>query len=151
MGVTPIPNGYIRVFNLLDDEGRLGYVGGASIDYIPVDEDAELNLGPARYVKVEPKLMNITTRNYDFDIKGDITGWEEAQTWDVKVTNARTLPVNVEVTRWFSTTKWDIEVTGKAEYRKHEAASARFTLTLPPETKETFTYVVTLYFGTRAE
>jgi hypothetical protein len=151
LGETPIPNGYIRVYSQLDEEERLGYVGGTSIDYIPVDEDVELNLGPARYVKVEPKLMTISTRNYDFDIKGNISGWEELQTWDVKVTNARTLPVNVEITRGFSTTKWDIEVTGKAEYRKHEAISARFTLTLPPETKETFTYVLTLYFGTRAE
>ena len=151
LGETPIPNGYIRIFNLLDKQEHLGYAGGASIDYIPVDEDVELNLGPARYVKIEPKLMKTATRNYDFNNKGNIIGWEEVQTWDIKVTNARKLPVNVEITRGFSTAKWDIEVSGKVEYTKHDATNARFSMTLPAETKETFTYVLTLYFGTRAE
>jgi hypothetical protein len=151
LGKTPIPNGYIRIFNQLDEHEHLGYAGGASMDYIPVDEDVELNLGPARYVKVEPKLMKTVTRNYDFNIKGNISGWEEVQTWNVKVTNARKLPVNVEITRGFSTTTWDIEVTGKVEYVKHDATSARFTMTLPAEKKETLTYMVTLKNGTRAD
>jgi hypothetical protein len=151
LGETPIPNGYIRIFNLLDEQEHLGYAGGASIDYIPVDEDVELNLGPARYVKISPKLMKTATRNYDFNNKGNIIGWEEVQTWEVKVTNARKLPVNVEITRGFSTAKWDIEFSGKVEYTKHDASNARFSMTLPAETKETFGYVLTMYFGTRAE
>ncbi len=151
LGETPIPQGRISIFRQVDAAHRLGYVGGSSFDYIPVDEDVELNLGSARYVIVEPKLMKTETRNYDFDVKGNITGWDEILTCQVKVTNARNLPVNLEITRAIDGTKWDIESSGRAEYAKHDMTHARFILTMPPETKETFTYTTTIYRGTRSD
>jgi len=67
LGQTPIPNGDVKIYGKADSEGYLSYVGGTNIKYIPVDEEVELNLGPARLVKVEPKLMDFKTDNYMFD------------------------------------------------------------------------------------
>ena len=36
-------------------------MGGTNVKYIPVDEEVELNLGAAREVQVEPKLMDYRT------------------------------------------------------------------------------------------
>ncbi|MHC4694823.1 MAG: hypothetical protein ACYS67_18975, partial [Planctomycetota bacterium] len=54
LGQTPIPNGNVKIYGRADANGYLSYIGGASVKYIPVDEEVELNLGPARLVKVEP-------------------------------------------------------------------------------------------------
>ncbi|MEA3224950.1 MAG: hypothetical protein U9Q07_03300, partial [Planctomycetota bacterium] len=67
LGDTPIPDGAVKIFGQTGEQGYLSYVGGTNIKYIPVDEEVELNLGPARLVKVEPKLMEFKTDNYVFD------------------------------------------------------------------------------------
>jgi hypothetical protein len=51
LGETPIPNGDVKIYGKADSEGYLSYVGGTNIKYIPVDEEVELNLGPARLVQ----------------------------------------------------------------------------------------------------
>ncbi|MHC5075431.1 MAG: hypothetical protein ACYTFM_03255, partial [Planctomycetota bacterium] len=53
LGQTPIPDGTVKIYSKADSEGHLSYVGGTEIKYIPVNEEVELNLGPARLVKVE--------------------------------------------------------------------------------------------------
>ena len=58
LGDTPIPDGNVKIFSKADKQGYLSYVGGMDIKYIPVNEEVELNLGPARLVSVEPVLMD---------------------------------------------------------------------------------------------
>ncbi|MBN1125032.1 MAG: DUF4139 domain-containing protein, partial [Sedimentisphaerales bacterium] len=99
LGQTPIPNGQIKIYRDTGDASRLSYVGGTDIKYIPVNEEIELNLGPAAQVKVEPVLMDQKTDNYEFDRKRNITGWDEIQTWKIEITNARRLPIKVEIYR----------------------------------------------------
>jgi hypothetical protein len=85
LGQTPIPDGDVKIYSQADDLGFLSYVGGTSIKYIPVNEEIELNLGPARLVTVEPKLMDFKTEKYLFDSKGNVSGWDEVQTWQIEV------------------------------------------------------------------
>jgi hypothetical protein len=158
LGETPIPDGNVNIYSRADDLGHLSYVGGTSVKYIPVDEEVELNLGPARLVKVEPKLMEFKTDNYRFDRRGDIAGWDEIRTWRIEIANTRKLPVEIEITRGFDTPAWklvlvDVASTAKdaITYEKHDATHARFTLKRKPRTKWTFGYTVTTYHGTRQE
>ena len=114
----------------------------------------ELNLGPARLVKVQPKLMDFRSENYEFNGKGDVAGWDELRTWELETTNTRTLPVDVEITRGLGTTYWKLAVaesTDGVAYDKHDAASARFTLRLGRRGKKSFGYTVTTYHGTRRQ
>jgi len=149
LGQTPIPNGTVRIYGQADSQGYLSYVGGTDIKYIPVDEEVELNLGPARLVKVEPTLMNYKTENYEYDRKGNIAGWDEERAWDIKITNTRELPIELEITRGFGTAYWTLQ--SNTPYEKHDATHARFKVNLGPRSKQTFGYTVTTYHGVREE
>ena len=158
LGDTPIPNGDVRIFGQADDSGSLSYVGGTSVKYIPVDEEVELNLGPARLVKLEPTLMDFKTANYKFDKNDNIAGWDEIRTWKIDITNTRTLPIDIEITRGFGTAYWTlvyVDIASVADdaisYEKYDATHARFELKLKPRTKRTFGYTVTTYHGVREE
>jgi len=149
LGQTPIPNGNVKIYGKADEQGFLSYVGGTNIKYIPIDEEVELNLGPARLVKVEPKLMNFKTDNYMFDRRGNVTGWDEIRTWKIEITNTRELPIEIEVTRGFDNTYWTIK--SDVTYEKHDATHARFKLNLEPKRKLVLEYTVTTYHGVRED
>jgi len=149
LGQTPIPNGTVKIYGKADTEGYLSYVGGTSIKYIPVDEEVELNLGQARLVEVEPKLMDFKTENYVYDRKGNIAGWDEERAWDIKITNTRELPIEIEITRGFGTVYWKLQAD--IPHERHDATHARFKVNLEPRSKRTFGYTVTTYHGVREE
>ena len=149
LGQTPIPNGTMKIYSQADEQRYLSYVGGTSVKYIPVDEEVELNLGPARLVKVEPILMNFKTDNYVFDRKKNISGWDEIRTWKIKITNTRNLPIEIEITRGFGTAYWTLQPD--IPYEKYDAAHARFKVNLEPRSKDAFEYTVTTYHGVREE
>jgi hypothetical protein len=152
LGQTPLPDGNVRIYGRTDAEGRLSYVGGAAVKYIPVGEEVELDLGPARLVEVKPVLMGYRTENYVFGRTGEIAGWDEVRTWKIEIANARTLPVDVEVTRAFGTAYWTLRMqNGGATYEKHDATHARFKLAVEPRSKRTFEYTVTTRHGSREE
>jgi anti-sigma-K factor RskA len=152
LGQTPIPNGDVRIYSQADDLGYLSYVGGTSIKYIPVNEKVELNLGPARLVTVEPKLMDFKTENYIFDTKNNVSGWDEVQTWKIEITNTRTLPIEVEITRGLGTAYWTLQFDEKEiSYEKYDVTHARFKMSLEPRSKRTFEWTVRTYHGAREE
>ncbi len=149
LGETPIPNGNIRIYGLTSENGYLYYVGRTDIKYIPVNEEVELNLDPARLVEVEPTLMDFKTENYLFDPNDNIIGWDEIRTWNIEITNTRTLPVKIEITRGFDTAYWTLAC--EIPYEKYDVTRARFNLDIEPRTKQSFEYTVTTYHGLREE
>ena len=154
LGQTPIPDGEVKIFALADEQGRLSYVGGTSVKYIPISEEVELDLGPARLVTVEPKLMDYKTESYIFDNNGNISGWDEIRTWRVEITNTRALPIEIEITRGFDTPYWTMQAPeGQAEvtYEKYDATHARFKLKLEAASRRNFDYTIRTYHGMREE
>jgi len=152
LGETPLPDGAVRIYGQVDTGKHLAYVGGTDTKYIPVGEEVELNLGPARLVKGEPVLMGWRTENYTFDSKGNVAGWDEVRSWKIEIANARTLPVDIEITRGFDTPRWELQLQSpKATYEKHDVPHARFKLTAGPRSKEVLTYTVTTYHGAREQ
>jgi len=149
LGRTPIPNGDVKIYGQADEQGSLSYIGATAIKYIPVNEKVELNLGPARLVKVEPKLMDFKTENYIFDNRGNVSGWDEIRTWKIEMTNTRTLPINIEITRGFDTAYWKLQ--SGTPYEKYDATHVRFMLELEPRSKQTLEYTIRTYHGTREE
>jgi hypothetical protein len=149
LGDTPIPDGEVRIYGRTGADGSLSYVGGTSVKYIPVNEEVELELGSARLVKIEPKLMEFRTANYAFDPQRNISGWDEIRTWKMEITNTRGLPVEIEITRGFDTPYWTL--SEGVNYKKHDATHARFELKLDPQTKRSVEYKVTTYHGARTE
>ncbi len=154
LGKTPIPEGAIKIYRNLNEVQNLSYVGESSLKYIPVNEDVELNLGPARLVKVEPVLMETQTENYLFDKKGNIDGWDEIEHYRVTVTNTREIAIDLEFTWNMGTEYWELKLTdagGAVEYKKHDARRGRLTLTVGPRSEYVFEGQTRKYRGRRGE
>ena len=170
LGETPIPEGSIKIYRNLNEQQNLSYVGQSDIKYIPVNEDIELNLGPAQLVKVEPLLMESKTENYTFDTKGNIDGWDNIETYTVTVTNTRNIPVDIEITWNMGMDAWEldleklspceggvprsgegVEASDNVVYKKHDKSRARFTLTVPAKSEKNFGITIRKYRQKRVE
>lgn len=152
LGETPIPGGMINVYRSLDAEGHLSYEGRSNFKYIPVDEDAELNLGVVNNVLVEPTLMKYRTDNYEFDKEGNVSGWDEIREFAVQAKNTRDVAAKVEIRRNFNTSHWDIRKSGDfGAYEKVDLDTITFTLDLKPRSTGKFTYILTTYHGSREQ
>jgi hypothetical protein len=149
LGDTPIPGGLLKVYRTAGEQGHLSYTGQSEFKYIPVNEEVELNLGPVANVVVEPKVMDFKTDNYRFDSNGDIIGWDEIRTYEIEVRNTRDIAVRVELKRNFPIQYW--QLTTDDTYEKVDADTIKFTLDMQPGTKQTLTYTVRTYHGTRED
>jgi hypothetical protein len=153
LGETPLPGGTLRAYRVIDPSTkRLSYEGRSTFKYVPVDEEAELNLGPARRVLVEPVLMDEDSGRYLFDENGDIAGWDERRTYEIRVRNTRSIPVKVEIKRHFDARSWEIEPQGDFdEFAKVDRDTVRFGLELGPQQDSSFGYTLTVHHGRRAD
>ena len=149
LGDTPIPGGMLKVYRSVDDKGHLSYTGQSSFKYIPVDEDVELNLGAVGDVVVEPTLMDFETKNYRFDRKRNISGWDEVRKFKIEVKNTRDISIKVEIKRNFPTQYWKLNTS--QEFEKVDLDTIKFTLVLEPRSAKKFEYVLTTYHGVRQE
>jgi hypothetical protein len=152
LGITPIPEGQLKVFRNLDADQHITYEGNSHFNYIPVGEKAELNLGPVENVIVEPVLMKYETLNYAFFEDSNISGWDEVETFDIKVKNTRSIPVTIEIYRNMPSAPWDLKmINGEQAFEKIDKNTVKFTLRLDAESSEEFSYIVASYHGTRGE
>ena len=152
LGDTPIPGGMLKVYRDAGDEGHLSYTGQSSFKYIPVDEDVELNLGAVADIVAEPKLMDFETENYEFDRRGNVTGWDEIRTFEVEVKNTRDIGIKVEIKRNFNTSYWQLTKSGDfGEFEQVDMDTVKFTLELKPRSAKKFEYVLRTYHGTRTD
>ena len=149
LGETPIPGGMLKVYRNVDNEGHLSYTGQSDFKYIPVNEEVELNLGSVANVVVEPKLMDFRTENYRFDSPGNIIGWDEIRTYQIEIRNTRDIPIKVEIKRNFPTQFW--QVTGNDDYEEYDSDTIKFTIEMKPESKQTLTYTLRTFLGTRQD
>ena len=152
LGDTPIPGGLLKVYRTADRQAHLSYEGQSSFKYIPVDEDVELNLGAVRNIIVEPKQMSFKTDAFTRDNNGNINGWDETREFLVEVKNTRPVAAKLEISRNFGTQYWSLQQRGDfGDYKKIDLDTVRFTLELPPQSKQQFTYVLTTRHGKRQE
>jgi len=152
LGETPIPGGMLKVYRNAGNEEHLSYTGQSSFKYIPVDEDVELNLGAVADIVVKPKLMEYKTDNYEFDRRGNISGWDEIRTFNIEVKNTRDIGVKVEIKRNFNTFYWKLTRSGDfGEFEQVDLDTVKFTLELKPRSAKKFEYVLRTYHGTRED
>ncbi len=148
LGETPIPGGMLKVYRNVDKDGHLSYEGQSDFKYIPVNEEVELNLGAVANLVVEPKVINFKTENYRFG-SDSVIGWDEVRTFEIEVRNTRDIPVKVEIKRNFQTQFW--QVTGNDDYVDYDSDTIKFTLEMSPASKQTITYTLRTYHGTRED
>lgn len=152
LGQTPVPEGQWKVYRAVDDQGHLSFIGGAELKYIPVGQDAELDLGEARDVVVEPSLMDFRTEQHRFDNNRDLSGWDEVRTFRFEVRNASSVPAEVEIRQGLQTTYWDLtRADAVGTYEKVDADTFKFNLDVEGRAGRSFEYRLRTYHGTREQ
>jgi hypothetical protein len=150
LGETPLPDGAFRIYRTVGPDGLLSFEGASRTKYIPVDQKAELDLGAARKVRVEPVLMEQRFENHTFDRNGNVNGWDEVQAWRVTVKNRRKASVRLEVTRNFRHQHFELKNAGDfGTFEKDDLDTVKYTLELGPGEEKTFAYGLTYFEGKR--
>ncbi len=145
LGKEPLPDGDVAAFRVTGPDQRYDYVGRTHVQYIPVDEQVELELGNDQEVRVEPKLMNWVKNALDFDRNGNVIGWTIVETWEVQLQNSKRIPVTIDLRRNFPG-DWSLQT--EAKYKKVDANKVKFVIPLQPGEKQTLRYELTTRSGT---
>jgi hypothetical protein len=146
LGTQPLPDGVIRVYRRQGD--ALSYVGRQVLASVPVGDEAELELGPERGIRVETKQTDY--RKEKLDIRGTrVFGYDETETVRIEVTNGTERTVELEVTRGF-VGDWAI-VRADLPYTPKDYRSVTFAVSVPQKTSTAFTYTLVTHRGTNAE
>ncbi|MBW1844805.1 MAG: DUF4139 domain-containing protein, partial [Deltaproteobacteria bacterium] len=93
LGKEPLPDGALYVYRFLDPQDHYTFVGTSNTKYIPVDEEAEFDLGFDPDVRVTPKIMVYKKTRVEFDDKGNIKGHDEERNMEILVENSKNRPV----------------------------------------------------------
>ena len=118
LGETPLPDGIVRLFR---DNGRngLSFVTQQPINYVPIGQEIELNLGSDPEVIHEHIRLTGWRDNFWFhrsgvnvyfspqeghriEAKDNVVGWDDHQVWVERIRNYREKPISVEIRRSFS-------------------------------------------------
>ncbi len=118
MGGTPLPDGIVRLFRNNGRDG-LSAVVQQQINYVPIGQEIELNLGSDPEVIHELIRLSSKRDNFWFhrsganmlyspqeghriEIEDSVVGWDDHQVWVERIRNYRDKPIDVEIRRIFS-------------------------------------------------
>jgi len=140
LGSAPIPPGRVIVYGREKDQ--IIPIGESRIDFTPVGGDAKLTLNSQGEITVERKRMNFARINFRFDKNNWVAGYDTEEEYQIKVRNHREIPAKVEVYERF---RGEWEITSKShDYKRKDAQTILFKLTLPPEAEEIIKYTVVI-------
>lgn len=142
LGKEPLPNGAVWIFK--EDGDNLFYLGQLNMEYIPVGEDIEINLGNDLEVTCERKLMEFKKDEIHFDQYNHVDGWNTYETYETEIKNHRNKPVKFDIKVSF---KNDFELSSKQKHEKYDMDTVRFKLHLEPHSNLKFSYAVMTRIG----
>jgi hypothetical protein len=146
LGKEPLPDGALYVYRFLDPQLHYAFVGKSNTKYIPVDEEAEFDLGFDPDVRVTPKMMAYKKTNIEFDDKGNIKGHDEEQGMEILVENSKKRPVEIEI-RLNLDGDWDIRPM--SGFKKYSETKVTLTLTIPARGEKRQEFTVIKHNGSR--
>jgi hypothetical protein len=118
LGTTPLPDGTVRVFRANGRDG-LSYLTQQQIQYVPIGDTIELNLGPDPEVTFELFKLRSYRGNFWLQINGTtkyrkvggdeiakaenatVAGWDDHEVYARRIRNYTSRPIQVEVRRAF--------------------------------------------------
>ena len=127
----PLPAGRVRLFKA-DDDGSLIMLGEDMIDHTPKNEEVKLTVGNA--FDIVPEETMTESRRISQNV--------EERTYEVQIRNRKKEPVTVTVEKPFYTF-WEVTSADFA-YKKKDASTLTFDLTMPADGTVTVRYTVRL-------
>jgi hypothetical protein len=128
----PLPKGRVRVYKAASD-GTLEFVGEDVIDHTPKNETIRLKLGDA---------FDVTGERVQTSFKSNARGKEIIEQFRITLKNAKPEAQTVEVREYlYRWSNWTVTEKNH-DFRKLDARSIAFDVTVPPEGSSTVEYTV---------
>ena len=128
----PLPKGKVRVFKKDPADGMLEFVGEDRIDHTAKNEKLSLYIGDAFDITPEYTVIDSTSSRR-----------RQVETRQIELRNSKDEPVVVFVDEKFPE-RWNWEIDNAThEYKKRDAETARFEITVKANSTETLKYTVT--------
>jgi hypothetical protein len=146
LGKEPLPDGALYVYRFLDPQRHYAFVGKSNTKYIPVDEEAEFDLGFDPDVRVTPKMMGYKKTHIEFDKKGNIEGHDEEREMQILVENSKERPVEIEIRLNLD---GDWEIRPMSGFEKYSETKVTLTRTIPARGEKREKFTVITHHGSR--
>lgn len=128
----PLPKGRLRFYRR-DDDGQLEFTGEDQIDHSPKDETIRTYTGSA---------FDLTGERHRTNYKADMNGHWVEETFEIKVRNHKTTPVEIRVVehlyRWMT---WEITVNSDP-FTKVDSQTVAFPINVPADGEKILKYQV---------
>jgi hypothetical protein len=165
LGTTPLPDGIIRVFRNNGRDG-LSYLTQQAVNYIPIGDKIELNLGvDPEVVFALAKLrasrdhvwMQLHGTNTFKEVGGDaaltepnmsVVGWDDHNLYRQQIRNYTPKPIDVEIRRSFD---GHILFRSQLEPTQIDFNTAQFTTQIAPGAKKDLLYEIVQHQGRNAK
>ncbi|WP_428304366.1 DUF4139 domain-containing protein [Lacipirellula sp.] len=165
LGTTPLPDGVVRIYR---DKGRdgLSYLAQQTIEYVPIGDMIELNLGVDpevvfELVKTRSQRVAIWTQIHGantFKLVGDdarseeenatVVGWNECSTYQQRIRNYTARPINVEMRRTYD---GHVAFVSRLEPKLHDFQTVEFTAKVDAGDKKNLDFTILQHLGTNAK
>ena len=141
LGKDPLPAG---VWYVETDDGRGGlrFEGRTGHDYIPIGEEAKIELGSDGLLSVEERTLSVRRTNFAFDSEGHVQSWDEEHTVVLEIGNSRGRMVPLELTHYLDA-PWEFVEVSDDSYEMVDRETVRWELELQPMERREIEYTVT--------
>ncbi len=157
LGETPLPDGKVRIFRENGRDG-LGYLAEQDLQYIPIGDKIELNLGEDPEVIFElvklrvhrdeilMKLQGVDVYHklnsgVRFDLKSQVAGWNEHETYSQRIRNYTAKPIDLEIRRVY---QGDVLYVSQLDPALHDYRTVELKATVQPgEIRDLYHEVIT--------
>ena len=154
LGTSPLPDGQVSVFRQ-KESGGLAFLGKQSIQYIPIGDKIELNLGNDPDVGFELVTERVFRDNIwvhwnsgrivqkvgdgeiKIDVNADVIGWDDHAVMRREVRNDTDRPIEVEARESFN---GDVTFISQLDATRFDNDTVEYTLSLEPGEKIDATY-----------
>lgn len=147
LGADALPSGSWYVYSG-DGRGGTRFEGSTQHKYIPVGEDAELNLGSDGRVQFEQKIMSQKRAEFDFDRDGNVQGYDIVTEYELELRNANGRVVPMKITLPMGLQDWELTDASDA-FKRVDRETVEWETQIPANGKKTITYTHTLRTGSR--
>ena len=130
LGKDPLPDGTWYV-HAGDGRDGLRFEGKLNHDYVPIGDEAELNLGSDGMLTIEERTLSVQRRNFQFDSDGNVQSWEEDHTIVLEIRNSRDREIPLRLTHYLNP-PWEFVEVSDDSYDRVDQRTVRWDLDLEP-------------------
>jgi len=157
LGDSPLPDGRIRIFRDNGSDG-LTYLGEQNVNYVPIQSDIEINLGPDDFVVYKTVKMGLSRSDFtfarrhgrpgeDIDDQTFVAGWDLNESWVDNIRNYHDKPIKFELRRVW---RGDVEYSSTMETTLFDYQTVEAAFTVPARGKVEYPAEVITRMGNKA-